>query len=610
MGKVINIDGLMDLPSPNYEYITSTEKALQALEVIEKSNFVEVDTETTGLDPYIDRVVLLQLGIQGKQFVLDVRDGNVDISIFKNLLENNKYLKLLQNAKFDYKMLKVNYDITLSNVYDTMLAEQLLHLGLFAKANLGYMVAKYLHLNMPKTIATSFSNYDQKYSEKQLRYAANDVAVLKEIYNLQVPIMKKDGLLRVAKLEFDFIAPLAEMELNGVLLDTDKWKVIIAEELEKRDSYKKKLLKELDVSVAQETIFGVSLLNLSSPAQVVKSLNYIGVPVESSDVKELDKYKSNPTVSLLLQYRKHEKFCSTYGEALLNRIHPITNRLHTEFKQLLNTGRLSSSDPNLQNIPHDERYRSCFIARKGYKLVTADMSAAELRIIADMSLEQIWIDIFNSGGDLHTVSAAYVFDVTKEEVIRDKRLPDNDKTKKNYRTNSKPLSFGLCYGLSAHGLAIRLGIPKKAANKMINKYFEKYQMVKKFLDTSGKKAVYNRFSITNSGRRRYFQLPEFGSPTFNKIRGSIERMGKNFPIQGGNADVMKKALILAGERIKIYDARLLLTVHDEMVVEVREDQVNEVAAIIKEAIIEGFAEFFKRVKMECTPQIGDCWMKD
>jgi len=359
----------------------------------------------------------------------------------------------------------------------------------------------------------------------------------------------------------------------------------------------------------QTTLFGVSLVNLDSPVQIVKIFNRLGIPVSSTDVKELNKYKNNPIVDLFLQYRKYEKFITTYGEPMIDRIHPVTNRLHTSFKQMVATGRMSSSNPNLQNIPKEQKYRSCFIARPGYKLITADMDGAELRIIADMSGDPEWVRIFNTGGDLHTVSAAYIFEVSEEEVLRDKALPDDDPNKRSYRTKSKPLSFGLAYGLTEVGLALRLGVSESQAKEMINKYFKKYPRVKQFLEKSGKKALTHRYSVTASGRRRYFRLPPSSDPMFNRVKGSVERAGKNCPIQGSNADTIKQALIYASDRIKDYDARLLLTVHDEMVVEAREDQVEEVKEIIGQSVIDGFGEFFKKVPMTCTPLVGDCWLK-
>lgn len=532
MSKIVSTSALQDLPAPDYKYITSTEEALKHLEFIEKHPIIEIDTETTGLDPFMSKVVLLQAGVNGKAYVFDIRDGRVDASIFKPMLEGRENLKLLQNAVFDCKMLKANFDIEINRIYDTMLAEQLLYLGLHHKSNLQYLVSKYLHLNMPKEIGRTFQDYDQEYKEYQLRYAANDVVTLKEIYNLQLNKLQQDGLMRVAQLEFDFIKPLMHMELNGMLLDIPKWKDILGEITTERDKLSIQLADIFNRTVDQNTLFGVSLLNLDSPIQVVKCLNDLGVPVESSDVKELNKYIKNPVVELLLNYRKSEKFITTYGDPMIDRMHSITGRLHTSFKQMVDTGRLSSSNPNLQNIPKQQKYRSCFIARPGYKLVTCDMSQAELRILGDYSGDPVFLDAFANDLDLHTRTAADLFGLTYEEVVADKKLDADDVNKKNYRANVKSLNFGLVYGLTKVGLALRMGTSENEAQKLITSYFNKYPRIKRWLDRAAKSAVMNRYSTTISGRRRYYRLPEASDPQFNRMKGSVERQGKNQPIQG------------------------------------------------------------------------------
>jgi DNA polymerase-1 len=609
MSKIISSSGLLDLPTPDYKYITSTEEALRHIEFIERHPIIEVDTETTGLDPFNDKVVLLQIGVHGKAYVFDVRDERVDANIFKPVLEGTQTLKLLQNVVFDYEMLKTNFGIELNRIYDTMIAEQLLYLGLHHKSNLQYLVAKYLHLNMPKDIGATFQDYNQQYQEYQLRYAANDVVAMKDIYNLQLNKLQQDGLMRVAQLEFDFTKPLAEMELNGMLLDVPQWREILEEKVLERDKLRIELSDAFNRTMDQSTLFGVSLLNLDSPTQVIKCLNDLGVPVESTDVKELGKYKKNPIVKLLLDYRKYEKFITTYGEPMIDRMHSLTGRLHTSFRQMVDTGRLSSSNPNLQNIPKEQKYRACFVARPGYKLVTCDMSQAELRILGDYSGDPVFLDAFAKGLDLHTRTAADLFGLTYDAVIADKELPEGDPNKKNYRSNVKSLNFGLVYGLTKVGLALRMGTSENEAQDLINAYFKRYPRIKKWLDNAARLAIMNRYSTTISGRRRYYRLPEPSDPQFNRLKGSVERQGKNQPIQGSNADTIKQAMVYVVDRIKPYDARLLSTVHDETITEVREDQAEEVKEIIEQSTIEGFAAFFHKVKMKADADVADYWVK-
>jgi len=611
MSKLTNGAVHPDLPNPNYKYVTSTEEALRYIEFIERHPIIEVDTETTGLDPLTDKVVLLQIGTSREAFVFDVREGNVDAKIFQAVLESDNHLKLVQNTVFDYEFLKTNFGIEIRRIYDPMIAEQLSYLGLHPKSGLQYLVLKYLHMAMPKDIAHTFSNYHQEYQEYQLRYAANDVSVLREIYNQQVTNLKKDGLMRVAKLEFDFVKALAEMELNGMLLDVPQWREILDEKMIERNQLRIQLSDVFNQTIDQTTLFGVSMLNLDSPSQVVKCLNDLGVPVDSTDVKELKKYRKNPTVKLLLDYRKVEKFITTYGEPMINRIHPLTGRLHTSFRQMVDTGRMSSSDPNLQNIPRQQKYRSCFIARPGYKIITCDMSQAELRILAYYSRDPVFLEAFAKGLDLHARTAADLFGVTYDEVMADKKLDSEDINRKDYRGRVKALNFGLIYGLTKVGLSVGLGCSENEAQELIDMYFSKYVRVRNWLENTAKSTIKNRYSTTISGRKRYFKLPEPNDPNFNRIKGSVERRGKNTPIQGSNADTIKQAMVYTVERLEPYDARLLSVVHDEVIVEVKDEQVEEVKPVVEKSVIDGFAEFFDPavVEMKADADVGDHWIK-
>lgn len=602
---------------------------------------------------------------------------------------------------------------------------------------------------MPKDIATSFKDYYQEYSERQLVYAANDVVILKDIYNLQLKQLKNKSLIRAAKLEFDFIRALSEIELNGMLLDVNKWRDILKDIEIERDKVGIQLQQILGETSSQNTLFGVSLINLDSPIQLVKALNKLGINVESTDVKTLKKYSNNPIIKLLLEYRKYEKFLTTYGEALIERIHPKTGRLHSDFKQMVDTGRLSSSNPNLQNIPSEKIYRACFIAQPGHKLVTCDMSQAELRILAAYSKDPVFLEAFEKGLDLHARTAADLFGVTYEEVLADKKLPDDDPNKKHYRSHVKSLNFGLVYGLTKVGLAIRLGVSEEKAQKLIDMYFSKYTRVAKWLEAAGKFALQNGYALTRSGRRRHFRIPEPSDPEYNRLKGHIERQGKNTPIQGclvndtiidnkwyieelvgkaiylsndniaygvysgkkdvwilklsngqklgitlnhkipvltesgividkllidvdihsdlllipvdfsrcnsmnlfsnmknyetcriigyeykgiekvydlicdayphyytangilthnSNADTIKQAMVYIVDRID--KAKLLSTVHDEVIVEAKEEDAEEIAHEVSKALCDGFAEFVPEVQMKADAVIEDYWTKD
>jgi DNA polymerase I-like protein with 3'-5' exonuclease and polymerase domains len=593
-----------DMPKPNYEYVNDPELAKRIVFELNKHEILYVDVEATALDAYEAKISLIQIGIPNKAYVFDVRHdtehSSLNAEIILTLLKDETKLKVLQNATYDMKLFKVNYGFYLKNVYDTMLVEQLLTLGLHSKASLDYLVNKYLGLKMEKQTRGTFTDYYQKFKTYQLEYAANDVLVLPEIRNLQLPLIKKHSFEDACRLEFEFTKPLCEMELNGISLDVDKWRIIMEEVELERNSIESKINDMLIPLEDQMTLFGISLIDIDSPAQLKKALNDLGFNLPNTDVKELSKHKNSPIISDILNYRKLSKLITTYGEPLLERMHKITGRLHTSFKQMVATGRMSSANPNLQNIPKQQKYRSCFIAKRGYKLITSDMAGAELRILGNLSEDPIFVESYRNGIDLHTKAASEVFEVSMDEVT------------KEMRDNTKAIQFGIIYGLSKFGLSTRLKITEEHAQELIDRYFNKYRKVKRYLDESAKEGVYKRYSRSIAGRKRFYALPDYSDPNFNRIKSSIERQSKNMPIQSSNADTIKQSMIYCVERLEEngYDAKLLLTVHDEMVVEVVEEQAHDVKKLVDQSLIDGFGHYFDLIPMEADGLIGPCWLKN
>lgn len=593
----------LTLPKPNYDYITDEESARRAMSELDRYDILGMDTECTGLDAYEAKVSLVQLGIPNKAFVFDVRHDTPHSSLHLDVLKPiliGKQLKLLQNATYDMEMIKANYGYYIENIYDTMIVEQLLHLGLHAKSSLDYLVKKYLGITMDKHPRDTFSNYTQKFKPFQLEYAANDVLVMHDIRNCQLPSVKEHGFEDVCRLEFEFAKPLCEMELNGMKLDVDKWRAIMSDAAVEKEKAAKEVGDLLEPVEDQTTLFGVSVIDVDSPQQLLSALEKYGLPVENTSNPELVKYKGMPLVDAILNYRKYAKLISTYAEPLIEKINSTTDRLHTEFRQMVATGRMSSSRPNLQNIPKKQMYRSCFIAPEGYRLITADMRGAELRILGNLSRDPIFIESYAKGIDLHTRTASETFGVSMDKVTH------------NMRDVAKTLNFGLCYGLSQFGLARRLKISEKEASEIINNYFARYKGVKEYLDRSAKDAVYKRYSKTVSGRKRFYRLPPYTDPNFNRIRAGIERQAKNAGIQGANADTIKQSMIYLVDRLSKggYDARLISTVHDEVIVEAAEDQVYEVGKVTVQALKDGFGRYFNLIPMESDALIGPCWLKD
>lgn len=595
--------GIIGLPKPNYEYITTDEQAREAVAVIHRHPIIEVDSETTAFSPYEGKISLLQIGVPNKSYVFDVRcdteHSSVDPQTLKPVLVGDDQLRILQNAVFDMKMVKHHHGFYIENIYDTMLTEQLFHLGQKVRSNLPALVFRYLGITMDKEPSNTFKDYYQKFQPFQLEYAANDVSVLRLIRDLQLPKIKKHNFEDVCRLEFEFTRPMCEMELNGITFDAEKQREIIIEMGIERQRFGKEVTEVLSMNEDQTTLFGVSLINLDSNLQLKKALNKYGLDLESTAVGALEKHRGLPVIDSLLAYRKAQKFISTYGETLIAQINKMTGKLHTDFTQMVSTGRMSSSDPNLQNIPKKQKYRSAFIAKEGYSLITADMAGAELRILGNMSQDPIFIECFREGIDLHSRTIAEIHGIPISEVTSD------------MREAAKAINFGLAYGLSKFGLARRLKIHEKKAEDMMKKYFERYKGVKRYLNQSAREAVRNRCSMSISGRKRFYTLPDYNHPDYKRVAAEIQRKGMNQPIQGGNADTIKQAMIYLEKRLENsgHDAKLILTVHDEVVVEVKTEQAQEVRPIVEQSLIDGFGKYFSLIPMETEGLIGDCWLK-
>lgn len=425
------------IPPPRYEYVTRSDRAKQILSELVSKPVISVDTETTSLDVFVAKLCLIQIATGDINYVFDVRYdtqfSDIHPNLFVPLFTNPNILKIFQNGLYDVKIFKLATGADINNIYDTMLSEQLLHLGLNVRAGLAALVQKYLFLDMPKEPAKTFADYYQEYRPFQLEYAANDVVVLDLIRQLQSRDLVHEGLMGVAKLEFDFIKPLSCMELQGVEIDVDKWRIIMEDLKPERTALFNEVNAILSDVEDQTTLFGAPVINIDSQKQLLKALKKYGLEdIESTDVGVLSNLQDIPVVEKILEYRAITKIIGTYGENLLGKIHPVTGRLHTSFKQLISTGRLSSQNPNLQNIPGKQKYRTGFVAKRGYSLITADMSGAELRIMGNLSKDPIFVNSYAKGLDLHTVAASMVYNIPY------------DKVEPNQRKAVKAIQFGLC----------------------------------------------------------------------------------------------------------------------------------------------------------------------
>lgn len=587
----------------NYELINTNNRVLPSIEEINTTKFTElaVDTETTGLNPYYSNVLLIQIATPEKVYIYDCTKLK-DLSPVKKILEEEKYLKILQNAKFDFKMLKHHYKIEMNNIFDTMLAERILTAGISREISLKAITGKYLNRYMDKSVRSSFVNSNGNFTETQLKYAAEDVIVLHPIYKIQKIQLEKHNLTQIGELEFKTLVAVGDMELNGVKLDKEKWRKLIVEAGKNKDKVEKELLAILTKNKAseeQQSLFdNMHSINLNSSMQLLKAFKKIGIDLPDTSNKTLKEHGEKEAIKCLLEYRKYEKLITSFGDNMLQLINDKTGRIHPDFYQFgADTGRFSCQNPNVQQIPSSHEFRECFIAENGYKLITGDYSQAELRILADLSKDEGFIKAFRSGGDLHKLTASQMFNVPVEEVS------------KKMRSAAKTINFGLAYGMGMNNLAIQLEISKQEAKKLIDNYFKAYSGVKKWLEKAAKEAFQLGYSITPSGRKRFYEKPRSTDKNYNSKKASIERQGKNTPIQGANADITKYALVFLYKSLKSYNAKLVNTVHDEIVVEAPEDKVKEVKELLEKEMVRAGKEVVKLVPMIVEAEIADYWTK-
>ena len=561
-----------------------------------------MDTETTGLDPLSSELCLIQIKAGEKVFIIDVgkigagHENGFHYSGLEMLLEDKEILKVFQNAVFDLKVLKHQLfpKIRFRNIFDTFLAEKVLTAGTKAGCSLQAIAKRYLNIEMSKEEQTSFK-VGQDLSEEQLKYAVNDVDVLPGIFEKQKLELFKAALIPTARLEFSIIPAVVEIELQGILLDTEKLAKLKVQ-LEKDRSELHKSLSEMAEQHRVPTegcLFeNAKEVNFNSPKQVKAILSKMGHNVKSTGIGTLEKLDSD-FAKAMIKYRKASKLLSSFVEPLPEHINQETGRIHAQFPQMgADTGRFTCKKPNLQQIPKEQEWRDLFRARPGHKILTADYSQIELRIMAEFSQDKAFLDAYRKGIDLHTRTAADVFQVPLDEVSNDQR------------SAAKAINFGLCYGQASKGLSDKLNISEDKAQEFIKAYFKAYPVVKNTLDRLGMKAVKEGHSQTVLGRKRYFTKPD----SFGQEK-AIERQGRNTPIQSTCGDILKKAIYYIQNQIWNMPAWIINLVHDEVVIEFREDGEEIMRAVAEECMVKAGRDFLKLVPVEVDITVDTVWRK-
>ena len=583
--------------SKNQGLIASSFKTCTIEEAVEDlltSKILGVDTETEGFDFTCKKLLMLQIGDDSRQYVIDCRALTyADQVQLTRVLNNEDIIKIFHNAKFDYKFIKHYLHIDTVNIHDTYLCEKVLHCG---KSDYGFGLAKlvkrYLNKELDKSVRSRFTTTSSNpFTDDQIVYGARDVEYLIDIFFQQLDQLRVQGLEKVAKLENKAVVVFSEIEYNGLEINLEAWKklgdknkqesCLLGKQLDTMllsylefDKYRAK--KQLDLFLAEEEIKD-SIVNWDSPSQTLKIFQTLFPKIEDVNGKKLSPYRyKHPLIDEYIKYKEKSKLASAFGSNF-NKLISCDGKVHTSFHQILDTGRVSSSEPNMQQIPATNEYRNCFIAPKGHVFVSSDYSSQELNVIAYGSKDPVFLSALRNNEDLHSVCAELVFGQVWHAAAESDcafNLTNQKcecKEHKKLRTQVKTINFGLAYGMGPKKLSETINCTMTEAKDLIEKYFKAFPFIKKFLNDLGEFGKRNGYVTTFHPfyRKRWFDTwtPKmYGDRDSFMELGSIERASKNTPIQGSSADMTKLALVYLHKTIKEnnYPVKIVMTVHDQI----------------------------------------------
>ena len=596
----------------NYQTIRTEKELDELMGLINQASYVSLDTETTSLDYMLAELVGISIALKPNEAFYIPINHNYEgaekqleqgfvLEALKPFLESDEIPKIGHNLKYDRHILQ-NAGIDLKGkLLDTMLFSYVNN-STITRHNLDAVSKRYLNIN-----PTSYEDVAGKgakqipFSEVSIDvasdYASEDADISLKLYEHIEPMVQKEAKLAklYSEIEGPLIYTLGDIERNGVLIDSEK----LNQQSKELEAKILKLERKVQKNAGED-------FNLGSPKQLQEILyEKLGLPVikktpkgqpSTSEAVLQELSMDFPIVHDILSYRAISKLKSTYTDKLPKMINSNTGRVHTSYHQAVTaTGRLSSSDPNLQNIPirseEGRRIREAFIAPEGYKILAADYSQIELRIMAHLSKDQGLMDAFAKGQDIHQATAAEIFSINIDDVTP------------NQRRSAKAINFGLIYGMSAFGLSKQLQITRAEAQNYIEQYFERYPGVKNYMDETKLSAKKNGFVETVLGRRLY--LADIESSNYQR-RQYAERSAINAPMQGTAADLIKMAMTDLHSKIRneSLDAKIIMQVHDELVIEVNENQLDE----LSDLTVNIMADIFKLdVDLKVDADTGNNW---
>lgn len=583
--------------SIQYRFVKTITDIQPLLSSLNEHSIIAIDTETTGLDPFQNRIRLIQIAfINQPVFLIDLWKVSDDIISSLKKIFTSPALKIFHNAKFDLKFLiKSGFKIH-GPYFDTMLAAQILSAGQKSQGfKLSDLVREELKIDLPKELQNS--DWSGELSHEQLNYAARDAQVLLEIYHSLFLKLENVNLSATAKLEFECLPAVVDMELSGMLLHNKKWEKL-TEELEKNQNdlaatLQQKLYEGLKRTLQLPFMENLNtegqLLNLDSPKQMLEALQQLGIPLKSTSHEELSQLSRQfPVIQALIDYRKVTKVLQSFASALPKYIHPVTNRIHPDYWQIgTSTGRFSCRNPNLQQIPRDQVFRECFIPSEGNLLVIGDYSQIELRVAAEISHDQRMIDAFQQNQDIHCLTASLLIG------------KDINKVTKEERQAAKAVNFGLLYAMGARGLQLYaqnsygVEMTNQQAVDFRQRFFEVYQGIASWQKELGMSSL--KEIRTLNGRLRIWE----DHPKITELF--------NTPIQGTAADIMKQAMAMSFPYLNRNNVHLIGTVHDEILLESPQEKAQEISHFLKETMIKAGKKFIQQVPIEVDIAIAKNW---
>lgn len=650
--------------SDRYKIISAEE----ALELLAPLSVVELDTETMGLDPYTKELLTVQLGCAEFQVVIDCT--SVDIHLFKEYMENPQRMFLGWNIKFDLKFLYHQRIVPL-RVYDGYLAEKLLWLGYPAgmhEMSLKAASINYLGVDMDKSVRGKI--IQTRLTEDVIVYAAGDVSYLGKIRDKQLVELEKKGLLKAIDFENEFVKCLAYIEYCGAKLDVDKWKIKMATDLNNLEKYEAELNEWVEESEYSSKYCSVNIqgdlfngfdtkprchINWTSSQQVIPLFEELGLNLKvldkktkhykkSVDIKVVEPQASkSPLIPIYIKYKKAAIIVNTFGQKFLNLINPVTGRIHANFNQLgTDTGRLSSTEPNLQNLPHDAQTRACFVSDKGNRWISADYSGQESYLMASMANDEAMLDeLINGSGDLHSLTAKMVF----QQIPRDMPLKDIKKNFKDLRQEAKGYEFCFNYGGQDSTLIRNYGLDAKRAKEIYENYMSGFAGLKRYQDfrrvdvmrkgyillskiTGHKAYIYDYDELKRQMDKQedpefwaYYREMKQENPECDTVQGvrrlarrkaESEKQSINYPIQAAGALCFKLASIKLFnwllENGLLFKVKYCIPVHDEINLEAPDEISEEVADILVKCMVSAGKPFCTRAHLGADVEIGDHWI--